>query len=63
VPDSVKIKEIACAIGVSTDFLFGVDLNDALTNEELSFVARFRKFNEKQRGSALDYFKYLEERG
>jgi transcriptional regulator with XRE-family HTH domain len=63
IPDSIKIKNIACAIGVSTDFLFGVYLNDALTNDELSLIARYRKFSEKQRDSALDYLKYLGTQG
>ena len=59
-PDCIKVKEIACAIGISTDFLFGVDLDTALTNDELSLVVRYRNLNKKHRGSALDYFKYLE---
>lgn len=60
VPETARIKDIACAIGVSTDFLFGVDLNNVLTNNELSLIVRFRNFNEKQKDSALDYFKFLE---
>ncbi|MDR2532392.1 MAG: helix-turn-helix domain-containing protein [Oscillospiraceae bacterium] len=63
VPETAKVIDIARAIGVSLDFLYSVDLGNALTNDELSLVVRYRNLNEKQRDSALDYFKYLESQG
>jgi transcriptional regulator with XRE-family HTH domain len=63
IPDYEKLKDIAIAIDVSIDFLFGVDLEEALTNDELSIMARYRNFDEKQRVSALEYFRFLESQG
>jgi transcriptional regulator with XRE-family HTH domain len=58
-PDFSKLKEIACALSVSTDYLLNMDFGDS-ERDIMWLTAKFKGFNEEQKRAALEGFRNLE---
>jgi transcriptional regulator with XRE-family HTH domain len=62
VPDFDKLKEIACVLNVSTDYLLSMDISDN-ERDEMWLISKFKNFNDEQKHAALEGFKNLESYG
>jgi len=58
-PEYERLREIAVSIGVSSDFLLGVESETALSDDELWVVIRYRKLDDCKRNDIINYFNFL----
>ena len=58
-PDYTKLRDIAVEIGVSSDFLLGIESETALSDEEFWCVIKYRKLDDCKKKDVIKYFNFL----
>ena len=58
-PDCVKLKEIACVLGVTADYLLGIDSEITLSKDEALLVEGFRKLSRTKKKVVLEHVRFL----
>ena len=58
-PEYVRLKEIAINIGVSSDFLLGIETETSFSDDEFWIVLKYRKLDESKKKDIIRFFNFL----